>query len=161
MNKKLILLVEDDPRDCELTCMALGKTGIDCQIDTVHDGAELVDYLFCTGSYQQRQRRPQPHLILLDLKMPKLDGLQVLRMLRRARSNDQDVPPPIVVLTSSDETDDIVQAYALGANSYIRKPIDYASFHTTIQQIAKYWLSVNEPPVQRDHAHAGGPQKKP
>ena len=150
MDKKLILLVEDDPRDCELTCLALDKTGIDCQIDMVHDGAELVDYLFCTGSYHHRERRPQPHLILLDLKMPKLDGLQVLRMLRRARSNDQDVPPPVVVLTSSDEADDIAQAYALGANSYVRKPIDYATFGTTIQQLAEYWLNVNEPPIPQD-----------
>ena len=146
----MILLVEDDPRDCELTCLALNKTGIACQIDTVHDGHELVDYLFCTGSYHHREHRPQPHLILLDLKMPKLDGLQVLRMLRRARGSDQDVQPPVVVLTSSDEADDISQAYALGANSYIRKPIDFATFNTTIQQVAEYWLNTNEPPARDD-----------
>jgi two-component system response regulator len=78
--------------------------------------------------------------------MPKLDGLQVLRLLRRARTSDQDVPPPVVVLTSSDDADDITQAYSQGANSYIRKPIDYADFQQTVQQLAEYWLKVNEPP---------------
>ena len=153
MGKKLIVLVEDDPRDCDLTSRALQKTGIDCQVDIVHDGAELVDYLFCTGSYHQQERRPQPHLILLDLKMPKLDGLQVLRMLRRVRTSDYDIPPPIVVLTSSDETEDIEQAYSLGANSYIRKPIDYATFGSTIERIAGYWLNINHPPILQDRSN--------
>ena len=119
VDTKLILLVEDDSPECELMCLALAKTGIDCQIDMVHDDAELVGYLFGTGSYHHRIHRLQRHLILFDLKVPKLDGLQVLCMLRRARSNDQDVPPPVVVLTSSDEADDIAQVYALDANSYV------------------------------------------
>ena len=150
MERKLILLVEDDPQECELTKLALEKTGIPRDVDMVHDGAELVDYLFSTGAYANRNHSRHPHLILLDLKMPKLDGLQVLRMLRRTRRHDNETPPPVVVLTSSDEKEDIAEAYELGANSYIRKPIDFMAFSATVQRLAEYWLSVNEPPPRFD-----------
>jgi len=143
---KLILLVEDDPHDCELTTLALEKSGIQCEVEIVYDGAELIDYLFATGAYANRKVHRTPHLILLDLKMPKLDGLHVLRMLKRARAHESETPPPIVVLTSSDEEEDIADAYALGANSYIRKPIDFSEFNETIQKLAEYWLNVNHLP---------------
>ena len=150
MKDNLILLVEDDPQDCELTCLALDRSQIQCDVDVVHHGAELIDYLFSTGTYSDRDNRRQPQLILLDLKMPKLDGLQVLRMLRRTRTTDGESPPPVIVLTSSDERQDISAAYALGANSYIRKPIDFERFTETIQQVADYWLNLNVLPPQAE-----------
>ena len=105
-----------------------------------------MDYLFSTGAYGQREQIPRPHLILLDLKIPKLDGLQVLRLLRRARGHDTYFPPPVVVLTSSDEKDDIAEACYLSANSYIRKLIDFSKFNEIIQRLAEYWMNVNQPP---------------
>jgi CheY-like chemotaxis protein len=143
--EKVILLVEDNPDDETLTTRALTKNNIANQIVVAHDGVEALDYLFGTGVYADRDTSLQPALILLDLKLPKVDGFEVLRRLRvDARTRLL----PVVILTSSIEEQDLVTGYGLGANSYVRKPIDFQQFLTAVQQIGLYWLAVNEgPPV--------------
>ena len=145
MRDHLIVLVEDEPEDRELTLRAIEKADINCDVNVVRDGAELVDYVFCTGAYANRDPQRVPQLILLDLKMPRLDGHQALEVLR-SRWEEGELLPPVVILTSSDREDDIVQAYRLGAHGYARKPIDFSRFVETIKRIAAYWLSVNQPP---------------
>ena len=139
---KTILLVEDDPDDEALTVRALKQHRITNDIVVVRDGAEALDYLFCTGTYAGRDPRP-PFVVLLDLKLPKLDGLEVLR---RLRSDERGRFVPVVVLTSSDEEQDMVRGYRLGANSYVRKPIDFAQFSEAVKQLGLYWLLLNELP---------------
>src|SRR4051812_18758850 len=144
MNNVHILLVEDDPKDARLTIREIKTTGIEPQIDLVRDGEEAVDYLFRRGAYQTRTG--QPTLILLDLKLPKVDGLEVLREIK---SNPSTRAIPVVVLTSSKEEQDLVESYKLGVNSYIQKPVDFDQFRKTIAWVGQYWLSVNQPPPEK------------
>src|SRR5256712_8225664 len=140
--EKTILLVEDDPDDEALAVRALEQYRITNDIVVVRDGVEALEYLFCTGTYAARDPEP-PFVVLLDLKLPKLDGLEVLR---RLRSDDRPRFVPVVVLTSSDEEQDIMRGYSLGANSYVRKPIDFAQFSEAVRQLGLYWLVLNEVP---------------
>jgi two-component system, response regulator len=143
MNHKMILLVEDNPDDEALTLRALNKSKIANKIVVVRDGVEALDYLFCTGAYADRDPLELPQVILLDLKLPKVDGLEVLR---RIRSDARTKMLPVVILTSSKEEQDIVNAYSSGANSYVRKPVDFNQFVEAIGQLGLYWLVLNEPP---------------
>ncbi len=145
MRKKFILLVEDNPDDEALTLRALRKDRIFNKVEVAHDGAEALDYLFSTD----REMRVMPELILLDLKLPKVDGLEVLR---RLRADEQTKLLPVVILTSSDEERDLLESYTFGANSYIRKPVDFTQFTEAIRQMKLYWLVLNEPPpMERSH----------
>lgn len=138
-----ILLVEDNRDDEALTLRALKKSNLTNEVVVVRDGAEALDYLFGTGDFAGRDMSIMPHLILLDLKLPKIDGLEVLR---RLRENPQTKLLPVVILTSSKEQEDLVKGYTLGANSYVRKPIDFSQFVSAIQQLGLYWLVLNEVP---------------
>lgn len=140
---KIILLVEDNPDDEALTRRALKKNNIGNEVVVAHDGAEALDYLFGTGTYEGRDLSCMPHLVLLDLKLPKVDGLEVLR---RMRANQQTRLLPVVILTSSREQQDLVSGYGYGANSYIRKPVDFAQFVEAVRQLGLYWLVLNETP---------------
>ena len=145
MNHKLILLVEDNADDEALTLRALNKNKIANRIVVVRDGAEALDFLFATGSYAGRDLTDMPQVILLDLKLPKIDGLEVLR---RIRSDSRTHRLPVVVLTSSKEDQDLLQAYSIGVNSYVRKPVDFNQFVEAIGQLGLYWLVLNEVPPQ-------------
>ena len=138
-----ILLVEDNPDDEVLTVRELKKQKIANEIITVRDGVEALDYLFGTGQYTGRDATDSPTLVLLDLKLPKVDGLEVLR---RIRSDDHKKYIPVVVLTSSDDPRDIVESYRLGANSYVRKPVSFDQFQEAVRQVQFFWLRLNEPP---------------
>jgi two-component system response regulator len=124
----------------------LKKANVACDVDVVRDGAELLDYLFGTGAYRGDNASHPPNVILLDLKMPKLDGLQVLQVLRRAHRSDSETIPPVVVLTSSDREEDVHESYRLGAHGYVCKPIDFSMYIETVQRLVTYWLHVNRPP---------------
>ncbi len=147
MDCKVILLVEDNPDDEALTLRAFERSNIMNQVVVVHDGVEALDYLFARGAFADRDPAELPELVLLDLKLPRVDGLEVLRQLRAdARTRLL----PVVVLTSSDEERDIVESYSLGANSYIRKPVDFTQFTEAVRQLGLYWLVLNvNPPRQR------------
>ena len=142
MVERTILLVEDNPDDAVLTRRALEKSQVPHALQVARDGLEALDYLFSFGVGDQR-RGAAPALILLDLKLPKVDGLEVLRRLRADRITRL---IPVIVLSSSDEPSDLHQSYLLGANSYIRKPVDFAEFTKTVRALAEYWLALNEPP---------------
>jgi two-component system response regulator len=142
MKDKIILLVEDNPDDEALTLRALEKNNIKNDVVVVHDGAEALDYLFGTGPYAGRDLAVMPQVTLLDLKLPKVDGLEVLR---RLRANERTRLLPVVILTSSNEEQDRVSGYGLGANSYVRKPIDFGQFINAVRQLGLYWLILNEP----------------
>ena len=139
---KTILLVEDNPDDEELTRVALRESHIANELTVVHDGAEALDYLFGSGPFAGRDLAIMPTVILLDLKLPKIDGLEVLR---RLRADQRTRRIPVVILTSSKEQEDVVEGYNLGANSYIRKPVDFAQFLDSAKQLGLYWLVLNEP----------------
>lgn len=141
MDSKIIFLVEDNPDDEALMLRALKKNNIANDIVVAHDGAEAVDYLFATGEYSARDTEDQPQLILLDLKLPKLDGLEVLK---RIRSDSRTKYIPVVVLTTSKEQRDIVESYHLGANSFVQKPIDFNEFMEATRQLGTYWLLLNQ-----------------
>ncbi|MGA8149264.1 MAG: response regulator [Gallionellaceae bacterium] len=144
MNDKTILLVEDNPDDEALTLRALTKNNITNKVTVARDGQEALDYFFGEGA----SANPLPAMVLLDLKLPKIDGLEVLR---RIRADQRTRLQPIVILTSSKEEQDIVSGYRLGANSYIRKPVDFDQFVEAIRQLGLYWLVLNEPaPVQQE-----------
>ena len=143
MHNKIILLVEDNPDDETLTLRALSKSKILNEIVVARDGAEALDYLFGTGAHDGRDTSVQPQLILLDLKLPKIDGLEVLR---RLRADERTKLLPVVILTSSKEEQDLISGYKFGANSYVRKPVDFIQFSEAISQLRLYWLIVNEPP---------------
>jgi two-component system response regulator len=143
MNSKIILLAEDNPDDVQLTLRALKKSKIMNEVVIAQDGVEALDYLFGTGKYAGRDTRVQPQVVLLDLKMPRMDGLEVLQ---RVRSNERTRLLPVVVLTTSSEDKDRVESYKLGANSYIRKPVDFEQFVNAVQQLGLYWLVLNEAP---------------
>jgi two-component system response regulator len=139
-----ILLVEDNPNDVELTLRALKKNNFANRIHVVRDGAEALEFLFCTGAYADRDIK-NPKVILLDLKLPKVDGLEVLR---QVKSDPRTRTIAVVVLTSSREERDVVQSYKLGTNSYIVKPVDFEQFTEAVRQLGLYWLLLNEPPPQ-------------
>ena len=141
MERKVILLVEDNPDDEALTLRAFKKSNIIIEVVVARDGAEALDYLFATGIYVDRNSAEMPHLILLDLKLPRIDGLELLR---RLRSDERTKLLPVVVLTSSNEERDIAESYALGANSYICKPVDFIQFTEAVRQLGMYWLVLNE-----------------
>jgi two-component system response regulator len=141
--KKVILLVEDNPDDELLTLRAMQKNNIANEIVVARDGAEALDYIFGTGKYDGRNIAESPQVILLDLNLPKIGGLEVLK---RIRSDQRTALYPIVILTSSKEEKDLVESYRLGANSYIRKPVDFNQFTEAIRQLGLYWLVLNEVP---------------
>jgi two-component system response regulator len=149
MNERTILLVEDNPSDEALTLRALKKNNISNGIVVVRDGAEALDYLFAPAT-GPAGARPLPQLILLDLNLPKIGGLEVLR---RIRADERTRLLPVVILTSSGEEQDIVGGYSLGANGYVRKPVDFVQFADAVRQLGLFWLIVNEPPP------AGRPQR--
>jgi two-component system response regulator len=141
MDNKVILLIEDNPDDEALTLRAFAKNKIANKVVVARDGVEALDYLFATGAYADRDAREQPQIVLLDLKLPKLDGLEVLR---RLRADERTQLLQVVILTSSKEEQDLIQGYRLGANSYIRKPVDFLQFSEAIRQLGLYWLVLNE-----------------
>jgi len=143
MKNKIILLVEDNPDDVKLTLRALKKSNIMNEVIVVGDGVEAVDFLFGTGKFAGRDTGVMPQVVLLDLKMPKMDGLEVLH---RIRANESTKLLPVVILTTSSEDKDRVDSYKLGANSYIRKPVDFNQFVDAVQQLGLYWLVLNEAP---------------
>jgi two-component system response regulator len=138
-----ILLVEDNPQDAELTVRALRKQNLANKLFTVEDGAEALDFLFCRGKYSTRATGHSPKVVLLDLKLPKVSGLEVLRVLKR---DERTRSIPVVIVTSSREDPDIKAAYELGANSYVVKPVDFESFAEAVSRLGLYWLLVNQPP---------------
>jgi CheY-like chemotaxis protein len=146
MHDKPILLVEDNPDDQALTRRALKKNNIMNEVVVAQDGVEALDYLFGTGAHAGRNTGLLPAIVLLDLKLPKVDGLEVLR---KVRSDERTKVLPVVVLTSSKEEQDLVQSYSLGANSYIRKPVDFGQFMEAVRQLGLYWLVLNEGPPRR------------
>jgi two-component system response regulator len=143
MKDKIILLVEDNPDDEALTIRALKKNNISNQVIVVRDGPEALDFLFGTGKHSGRDINLMPQVVLLDLKLPKIDGLEVLRQLR---ANESTKLLPVVILTSSDEEQDRLKGYGLGANSYVRKPVDFNQFIEAVRQLGLYWLVLNEQP---------------
>jgi two-component system, response regulator len=140
-----ILLIEDDPRDARLTVRELQSEGGSAQIDVVRDGEEALDFLFCRGPYGERSLDHPPNLILLDLKLPKVDGLQVLREIK-TRPETRLIP--VVALTSSREEKDMAACYRLGVNSYIQKPMDFDQFREAIKALGFYWIKLNEAPPE-------------
>ena len=146
MNNKTILLIEDNPSDIELTRRALTKSRICNDLVVVEDGVDALEYLFCTGSFATRNCDEMPTLILLDLHLPRVDGLEVLK---QVRSNPRTSRIPVVVLTSSREDIDVAACYDNGANSYIRKPVDFSQFSEAVNQLGLYWLVINETPPIR------------
>ncbi len=146
MQEKVILLVEDNPDDEELTIMALNDSNILNKVVVAHDGVEALDYLFGEGRFEGRDLTDQPQIVLLDLKLPKLGGHDVLK---RMRSNPRTQFIPVVVLTSSSEEEDILTSYRFGANSYVRKPVEFHRFANAVRQLGLYWLLINEVPPQK------------
>jgi CheY-like chemotaxis protein len=138
-----ILIADDSESDVELTIHALRKAKLANDIHVVEDGAKALDYLFCRGPYVERTFQSPPRVVLLDLKMPKVDGIEVLKAVR---ADPRTKAIPVVVLTSSNEQRDIVDSYNLGVNAYIQKPVEFESFRQVIEQIGMFWLVVNEPP---------------
>ncbi|QYY36540.1 response regulator [Ruficoccus sp. ZRK36] len=143
MKVKKILLAEDNPDDEALTLRALNKCGVINEVDVVHNGRDAVDYLLAKGEYQDRNPNDLPQLVLLDLKMPMLDGLEVLEIIRR---EELTCTLPVVIFTSSKEESDLTKGYRLGVNSFVCKPINFAEFSESIRQLGLYWLLINEPP---------------
>ena len=141
--EKVILLVEDNVDDVDLTIRALKKHNILNEVVVARDGAEALNYLFGTGAYAGRDLSVPPQVVLLDLKLPKLSGLEVLK---RLRENERTRLQPVVILTSSREEQDLTDSYGLGANSYIRKPVDFSQFSEAVRQVGLYWLVLNEAP---------------
>ena len=146
MRGKTILLVEDNPDDVELTLRAFDKSKVANEILVARDGQEALDYLFATGMHKGRAGATLPEVVLLDLKLPKVDGFGVLR---RLRSNEVTRRLPVVVLTSSNEQQDVLASYDLGANSFVRKPVDFGQFVEATRQLGLYWLVLNEAPPAR------------
>ena len=143
---KVILLVEDNPDDEALAIRALKKNNIVNEVVVARDGAAALDYLFGTGAHTGRDLSVPPQVVLLDLKLPKLSGLEVLK---RIRGDERTRSQPVVILTSSKEEQDLTASYGLGANSYIRKPVDFSQFSDAVRQIGLYWLVLNEAPPKR------------
>jgi two-component system response regulator len=146
VNEKVILLVEDNPDDEELTLLALKQSNIVNEVIVARDGVEALDYLFATGQHAGRDPSRLPQLVLLDLKLPRQDGLEVLR---RLRADPRTQLIPVVVLTCSSEEEDVVASYRLGANSYVRKPVEFHRFADAVRQLGLYWLLLNEAPPKK------------
>ena len=146
MQERVILLVEDNPDDEALTMRALKKANIRNEVVVAHDGVEALDYLFGAGLYAGRDATIVPQIVLLDLKLPRIDGLEVLK---RLRADERTRLLPVVILTSSKEEQDVINGYSLGANSYIRKPVDFLQFTEAVRQLGLYWLLLNEAPPIR------------
>ncbi len=142
-NEIEILLVEDNPTDAELTIRALKKENLTNNLVWVKDGAEALDFLFAKGEYAERSREDLPKLVLLDLRMPKVDGLEVLQ---KIKTDDRTKQIPVVVLTSSKEDEDIVESYKLGVNSYVSKPVEFDEFTKAVSTLGLYWILLNKPP---------------
>jgi two-component system, response regulator len=138
-----ILLVEDNPNDVELTLRALRKANVSERVFVVKDGAEALDFLFASGSYSKRKVESRPKVVLLDLKLPKVDGIEVLR---RAKADPRTRSIPIVMLTSSQEERDVVESYNIGVNSYIVKPVDFSQFVHAVSELGVYWSGLNKVP---------------
>ncbi len=147
MTSRSILLVEDNPKDEMLTLRALNKCRLANDIVVVRDGAEALDYLFARGEYAGRDMEDVPTVVLLDLKLPKIDGLEVLAQIR---ADERTRLLPVVILTSSDEEVDIIAGYRLGANSYVRKPVAFSDFSRAVSDLGRYWLITNEPPPKEE-----------
>jgi two-component system response regulator len=143
MEEKIILLVEDNPDDVELTLRAFRKNNIGNKVVVAKDGVEALDYLFGMGVHAGRNVKELPVVVLLDLKLPKIDGMEVLK---RIRQNDRTKLIPVVILTSSAEQKDVIDGYSFGANSYVRKPVNFEQFVEAIRHLGLYWLLWNEPP---------------
>ncbi len=148
-----ILLVEDNLDDVELTVHSLRKENLANHIHIVRDGEEALEFMFCTGRYADRTFDHPPRLVLLDLKLPKVDGMEVLK---RLKSDQRTCTIPVVILTSSKEERDLVQGYCLGANSYIQKPVDFEQFRNTVKNAGFYWLVINQPPLASAAPKAAG-----
>ena len=144
IRSRIIMLVEDNADDLELTLRAFEKSGISHEIVVARDGQEALDYLFVAGKFAERDPHVVPEVVLLDLKLPKLDGLDVLR---RLRADERTRRLPVVVLTSSKEEQDVLRSYDLGANSFVRKPVDFAQFLQAARQLGVYWLDANINPL--------------
>ena len=143
MSEKAILIVEDNPDDEEFTLRALRRAKVTNEIVVTRDGSEALDYLYGTGAFAGRDVAVTPAVVLLDLKLPKMSGIDVLR---RMRSEEATRYTPVVVLTSSSEDEDMLRSYASGANSYVRKPVDFAAFASAVAQLGVYWMLLNQPP---------------
>lgn len=143
---KVILLVEDNPDDATLTLRAFKRSHVMNPITVARDGIEALDFLFAQGQYSDRTGAPQPILIILDLKLPKLDGLGVLKAIR---ADERTQLLPVVILTSSKEEQDLISGYSLGANSYVRKPVDFNEFLEAVKVLGIYWLLMNQSPPER------------
>jgi two-component system response regulator len=144
MDEKVILLVEDSPDDELLTLRALKKNNITNKVVVARDGAEALDYLLGTGTESDQNPSILPQVVLLDLRLPKIDGLEVLRRLRSEKRTEL---LPVVILTSSDEERDVVKSYSWGANSFVRKPVDFEQFSEAVRQLGMYWLLINQAPL--------------
>lgn len=148
-----ILLVEDNQDDVELTLHALRRENLANHIHVARDGEEALEFLFCNGAHSERTFEPPPKLVLLDLKLPKVDGMEVLK---RIKADSRTSTIPVVILTSSKEERDLVQGYGLGANSYIQKPVDFQQFRDTVKSVGLYWLLINQAPITKRAAQSAG-----
>ncbi len=146
-NQKTILLVEDNPDDAKLTLRGFQRNNIANPIVVAQDGIEALDYLFARGAFSGRAGQPLPTLVILDLKLPRLDGLGVLRAIR---ADEKTRLIPVVILTSSREQEDVISGYSLGANSYVRKPVDFTEFMEAVKVLGIYWLAINEALPEKD-----------
>lgn len=144
MKGKAILLVEDNPQDEKLTIRALLKANVANRIDVVRDGQQALDYLFASGEFAARRGEDPPSVVLLDIGLPRLSGLEVLA---RIRADERTATLPVVILTSSDEEQDRLKSYEYRANSFVRKPVDFADFAETVARLGVYWLAINQPPA--------------
>jgi two-component system, response regulator len=153
LGKLDILLVEDNQDDVDLALHALKREKLANNIFVVRDGEEALDFLFCRSAFTHRSFDNPPKLVLLDLKLPKVDGMEVLR---QAKSDPRTKTIPVVIMTSSKEERDLVAGYNLGANSYIQKPVDFDQFRETVKSVGLYWLIVNQPPIGEDSQHLAG-----
>jgi len=148
VNTKYVLLVEDNPDDVALTRRAFKKSNIANEMVVATDGVEALDFLFGTGAHEGRDTSRMPEVVLLDLKLPKVDGLEVLR---RLRGDERTSLLPVVILTSSKEKQDMLRGYALGANSYVRKPVDFIEFTEAVRELGLYWLILNQTPARQSN----------
>jgi len=147
MDRRFVLLVEDSADDVELTLRALSKSDILVEVVVVHDGVEALDFIFGTGPYAGRNLNVMPTVVFLDLKLPRVNGFEVLQ---RIRADERTKLLPVVILTSSNEEKDLIRSYELGANSYVCKPVDFTEFSNAIRQLGSYWLFLNESPMREN-----------